>query len=165
MALDPTESFATVNEANAYAAKFEWTDWLALSAGKKEASLREATLYIQTEWTWDGRLRSRLETPTSPWPYSLVYVGGEWLDAPPAEVKTATIHLARLAAKGPLLGGEEAGARKVRSVQIGSMRKEYEPEDASGDRANRLAFANSLLLAAGGRQASAGFNVPLRRVL
>lgn len=162
--LEATETLATVEQADDYAAKMGWTDWSALNTAQKEANLRQATLYILANYQWDGS-RFPYGTAETAWPYEYVSLGGEAVYEQPQGVTTATIEAARLAISGPLMGGQTAGARQVRRVRIDKIEREYEPSSRAADDNARLALVDAILRATGARGTSSGFGVPLRRAL
>lgn len=115
-----TDTYVTLAEADAYAALRAWTDWDALADPVKEARLVDAVTYLDTSYTWKGKIASTSQALS--WPRTGVVDGeGRSLaaDAYPKGLKAAQIELARLSVAGPLVTNDTQG--EVKSIQAGSV--------------------------------------------
>lgn len=114
-----TDTYATLAEADAYAAARSWTDWDALTDAAKEARLTEAAVYLDTSYAWKGSITSTAQVMS--WPRTGVVDGeGRVLatDAYPDRLKAAQIELARLAS-ATLVTNDATG--EVKQIQAGSV--------------------------------------------
>lgn len=159
MALGPDESFATLAEADAYAAARGWTDWAEASEPAKEGGLRDATNYIVANARWPGRVVDLEQV--GPFPRTgLKDVEGRTITGTPGAVKSATIEAARLSLSAPLLGG--ASDPIVIREKVDTIEVAYAEQKAADLRRDRLAWVWSLLRSAGAKQAG-GVNVALSK--
>lgn len=114
-----TDTYATLAEADAYAAARAWADWDALTDPQKEARLIEAATYLDTSYTWKGMIASGDQVMS--WPrFGVRDHEGRWIDsdAYPDRLKAAQIELARLATAG-LVTNRTTG--EVASLTAGSV--------------------------------------------
>jgi hypothetical protein len=114
-----TDTYATLAEADAYAAARSWADWAALTDPAKEARLTEAAVYLDTSYAWKGSITSTAQIMS--WPRTGVVDGeGRTLasDAYPDRLKAAQIELARLAS-ATLVTNDATG--EVKQIQAGSV--------------------------------------------
>jgi hypothetical protein len=114
-----TDTYATLAEADAYAAARSWADWALLTDEAKEARLTEAAQYLDTSYTWKGRITATAQAMS--WPRTgVVDAEGRTIasDAYPERLKSAQIEYARLAAAA-LVANETAG--EVSAIQAGSV--------------------------------------------
>jgi hypothetical protein len=114
------DTYATLAEADAYAAARSWTDWDALSDAAKELRLTEAAIYLDTSYTWKGAIAA--VTQAMAWPRTGVTDGeGRTIasDAYPDRLKAAQIEYARLAETAALVTNDAQG--EVKSIQAGSV--------------------------------------------
>lgn len=115
-----TDTYATLAEADAYAAARSWADWAALTTAAKELRLTEAAIYLDTSYSWKGSITS--EAQAMSWPRTgVVDLEGRTIasDAYPARLKAAQIELARLASTTALVTNDAQG--EVKSIQAGSV--------------------------------------------
>jgi hypothetical protein len=115
-----TDTYATLAEADAYAALRSWTDWSALSDAAKELRLTEAAVYLDTSYAWKGAITST--TQAMSWPRTGVTDReGRTIesDAYPSRLKDAQVELARLASTTALVTNDAQG--EVKSIQAGSV--------------------------------------------
>ena len=115
-----TDTYATLAEADAYAAARSWTDWAALTTAAKELRLTEAAIYLDTSYAWKGAITSSAQAMS--WPRSGVTdLEGRAIasDAYPARLKDAQIELARLASTTALVTSDATG--EVSQITAGSV--------------------------------------------
>jgi hypothetical protein len=113
-----TDTYATLAEADAYAAARAWADWAALTTGQKETRLIEASMYLDTSYTWRGRITDHAQEMS--WPRIGVRDAEGRLidnDAIPAKLKAAQIEYARISE--PLVPDQAQGT--VSQITAGSV--------------------------------------------
>jgi hypothetical protein len=146
MALAADESFATVAEADTYAAARGWTDWAAAGTPAKEAALRNGTAYVTVAARWPGELADYDQLLA--WPRLYAYDReGRYLEGIPTAVKSATIEAARLALTTSLMAG--TGARVTKRVKAGPVEVEYADTSPASLRNDRLTYIHALLRSIG----------------
>lgn len=128
-----TDTYATLAEADAYAAARSWTDWDALTDAQKEARLTDAATYLDTSYTWKGAITSTAQVMS--WPRTGV-VDSERRpiasDAYPEKLKAAQIEFARLASTA-LVTNDAQG--EVKSIQAGSVGITFKDSQTVGEAA------------------------------
>lgn len=122
------ESMASVAEADAYATRYGYAAWLALSNSNKEASLRTGTRYLLLtyETKWNG---TRLnETQVMPYPATGAFnTDGFALESNvvPVNVKNANIEAAFVASTGedmlPDVEVSESGSLTSERLKVGPL--------------------------------------------
>lgn len=119
--LADAESYISVADAATYLAAVNATTWASASSTQKEAALRRATQYLDTQYQWRGdplTLTQALE-----WPRVLV-VDGRTYEWPVRQIREACAELAVRALAGDLYA--DAG-QTIKAEQIGPIRTEYQP--------------------------------------
>lgn len=174
MALTALNSLVTLDEANAYAEDRNWLDWDAADDDEDKApALIEATAFILNNWRWPT---GRYDTATaSAWPFAYIDQNLNGViyrvTGTPDPVKAAVIEAARLRlgpdgkliTGTPLVGGNQASERVLKSREIGPLKKTWETRAAVEVQSARFAQIDALLRATGAIGALYSVNVPLSR--
>lgn len=123
-------SYTTLEEADAYHADRDHTEWAEASTTAREAALITATDYIEAFYR--PLLPSVSTTQPLQWPCYLVDPCGlSYSSGVPARLKAATIILAMEAISGPLIVPVERGTKSVRKKLDGVGETETEFDDAA----------------------------------
>ena len=132
------DSYADLTYANAYAAEYfigdDLTGWNAATDPQKEASLRQATQYL------DNRFRSRFvgviqsESQSLEWPRNgAVDQSGRYINQIPEQIKQATVELAKARiVSGTNLVPDEARGGAIKRAKVGSLEVEYSDNAPAG---------------------------------
>jgi hypothetical protein len=129
-----SESYASVAEADDYHSKRGNAAWAALSSDAKEQSLRKATQYLDTMYSWQGLRVRRPEEQALEWPRSYATYGYYSVpqDTIPTRVKFGCIELALKASAMDILPNIEP--RITTSEQVGPIAVSYAEGQRSGGR-------------------------------
>lgn len=121
------DALISVADAATYLTAVGDTTWVSASTAAKEAALRRATQYLDTQYTWRGvQLTS---TQALEWPRSIDIGDGRAYTWPVRQIREACAELAVRALAGDLYA--DAG-QTIKSEAIGPIRTEYEPGLSGG---------------------------------
>lgn len=118
------ESYVSVSDADTYWSNRNDTVWAALSTGAKEAALRIATRYLDSNYTWLGEIVN--QDQLLDWPrYAVVDRDGRGYDSDeiPIALKDALCELAYQQSQAALDVADTS--RKVTREKLGPMETEY----------------------------------------
>lgn len=122
------DSFVSVVDADTYWTEHSGgTNWAAANNSDKEKALREASQYIDKNYTWRGN-HPGTESQLLSWPrQNVVDRKGRIISSGsvPTEIKNATAWLAEQALDGALVEVKNRGGR-VSSLKAGSVEIDYE---------------------------------------
>ncbi|MHB1125235.1 MAG: DnaT-like ssDNA-binding protein [Ramlibacter sp.] len=144
--LADAESYATVEQADAYLAARNYPAWALLAPEAKEAALRMATAYMHA-FAWKG-IRS-YQTQALDWPRTGVVADGYPVDGDrvPAAVRNACIELARRASTGELAPDQ---GQQIASKSVGPVSVTYQAGSTNARRFPHVAVMLSSLMHGGG---------------
>lgn len=119
-----TDAFISLADADAYWSNHRDADsvWGSATDLAKEAAIREATEYLDTQFRWLGEIESTGQSLS--WPRTGTDKEGRSFSGIPSRVEKATAILAREALSGYLLPAQERGGR-IAAIQAGSVRVDY----------------------------------------
>lgn len=130
MSLDPKETYCTVAEADTY-----WENnpggesWSEATGPQKEAALRQATQFVDKQYTWIGHHPGSVSQLLS-WPrLNAMDKEGRLRTGIPQEVKDATAYMADQVLQQGLLPPQKRGGA-IKTVTAGPVSVDYE-ENAS----------------------------------
>ena len=139
-----TGPLATDEEADAYAAARDWTNWGAASEAKRKGAILEAGSYVRFNWI-------------APRAFS---------DEADQAATEAVIEAARLALTQPLMGGNAAAEPQLIRKKTGPLEKEWTvPTQGAAEAASRrrLGLVDAMLRASGAVRLSNGVNIALAK--
>ncbi len=113
------DTYATVAEADVYASARLWTAWAALTDAQKEARLVEAARYLDTTYSWKGRIADEAQALAWPRQNFADLEGRNYSTSTTLpQIKWAQIELANMATSS-LVASDTQGA--VSQVSAGSV--------------------------------------------
>lgn len=116
------DTYATLAQADAYAAARGWSDWEGASVATREAALQSAAAWLDASFDWVGRIAS-IDQPLA-WPRSGAFdKEGRRVSGIPTRLIDAQIELARLEIAGGILEFVTEG--QIRKVKADSVSVEY----------------------------------------
>ncbi|HPE48703.1 MAG TPA: hypothetical protein PLR76_09905 [Hyphomonas sp.] len=154
-----TNTYATLAEADAYAATRSWAaTWAALADAVREQRLADAAIYLDTSYTWKGQIAD--EDQVMSWPRVLVRDKEGRLiasDAYPTVLKYAQVELAYLASAA-LVTNESAG--QVTALTAGSVSLTFKDSQTASE-ASKYRSIDRLLTGLYISRAGSVRNIPL----
>lgn len=155
--LSDADAYASIATVDAYATARGLTAWTGADAAK-EAAIREATVYLDTSYSWKGAIE--LETQALSWPREGVTdKEGREVSGLPQRVIDACCELAVMKLSAALVTSQSSA--EIASVQAGSVAVTY----VNGNRvreAERFAWVDRLLIGLHAGRAG-GVNVALTK--